>query len=49
MKGFWTDTGYIGFLPNGMKMLFASESDYHEYISEEAEQSAQKETAAQRH
>ncbi len=33
MKGYNTDSGYMG-LVNGRYMLFASEEDYIEYISE---------------
>lgn len=33
MKGYNTDNGYMG-LVNGRYMLFASEEDYIEYISE---------------
>ena len=32
--GYFIPSGYVGFLPNGRKMFFASESDYDEYISE---------------
>ena len=31
MKGYYTPYGYIGFV-NGKKMLFASESEYIEYL-----------------
>lgn len=33
MKGFTVESGYMG-LVNGSYILFASESDYREYISE---------------
>lgn len=33
MKGFTVESGYMG-LVNGNYILFASESDYREYISE---------------
>lgn len=33
MKGFTVESGYMGFV-NGSYILFASESDYREYISE---------------
>lgn len=33
MKGFTVESGYMGFV-NGSYILFASESDYMEYISE---------------
>lgn len=35
MKGYYIDYGYIGILPNGIKMLFATESEYRECIEEE--------------
>ena len=31
MKGYLVESGYIGFLPNGKKMLFTSEADYIDY------------------
>jgi len=34
MKGYYTKQGYMG-LVNGRYMLFASESDYYDYILEE--------------
>lgn len=33
MKGFTVESGYMGFV-NGSYILFASESDYREYINE---------------
>ncbi len=33
MKGFTVESGYMGFV-NGSYILFASESDYREYISD---------------
>ena len=33
MKGFTVESGYMGFV-NGSYILFASESDYREYIAE---------------
>ena len=33
MKGFTVESGYMGFV-NGCYVLFASESDYLEYLSE---------------
>ncbi len=33
MKGFTVESGYMGFV-NGSYVLFASESDYLEYLSE---------------
>lgn len=34
MKGYYTDAGYMG-LVNGKYMLFASETDYIEFVNEE--------------
>lgn len=31
MRGYLVAAGYIGFLPSGKKMLFASEEDYIDY------------------
>ena len=31
MKGYYTDTGYMGYV-GGKYMLFASETDYEEYM-----------------
>lgn len=36
MKGYYTNRGFMG-LVNGRYMLFASESDYYDYILEEDE------------
>ena len=33
MKGYVTESGYMGYV-NGSYMLFASEADYIEYMSE---------------
>lgn len=33
MKGFTVDSGYMGYV-NGSYVLFASEQDYLEYVSE---------------
>lgn len=33
MSGYYISTGYIGFV-NGRKMLFATESEYYEYMKE---------------
>lgn len=30
-KGYFTSSGYVGFV-NGKEMLFASETDYYEYL-----------------
>lgn len=33
MNGYYISTGFIGFV-NGRKMLFATDSDYYEYMEE---------------
>lgn len=34
MKGYYTNTGYMGYVPSENRyILFASESDYIEYIT----------------
>lgn len=35
MKGYYTDRGFYG-LVNGTYVLFADESDYYEFMEEEA-------------
>ena len=30
--GYYTGSGYVGFLPGNRKMFFASESDYYDYL-----------------
>ena len=37
MKGYNTENGYMGYV-NGSYMLFASESEYREYIEAEQKQ-----------
>ena len=32
--GYHTGQGFFGFLPNGRKMLFATQEEYLEYFSE---------------
>lgn len=32
--GYHTSSGYVGILPNGKKMLFATDQDYYEYVEE---------------
>ena len=32
MKGYYTNSGYMGYIPGIEYMLFASENDYEEYI-----------------
>lgn len=34
MRGYYTQCGYIGIMPNGSKMLFATEADYIEYYAD---------------
>ncbi len=34
MKGYNTDTGYMGYVDGGY-MLFASEDDYYDYLAKE--------------
>jgi len=31
--GYHVSSGYVGFLPNGSSMLFATEQDYRDYLS----------------
>lgn len=31
-KGYYTSSGYVGFLPDGREMLFASEGDYNDFV-----------------
>jgi len=38
--GYLTNQGYIGFLPDGRHMLFSTEKEYMEYLSEINEQAA---------
>lgn len=33
-KGFFTGSGYIGFLPDGSRMKFPTQGEYEEYIRE---------------
>ena len=30
MKGYWTESYYVGFMPDGSKRWFVSDSEYHE-------------------
>lgn len=34
MKGYWTDTYYVGFMPDGTKRYFCTEADYKEAYKE---------------
>lgn len=31
-KGYFTSSGYIGFLPDGSRMIFPTQGEYEEYI-----------------
>ncbi len=33
-KGYLVRQGYVGFLPDGQKMLFPTQDEYNEYFSE---------------
>ena len=33
-RGFYTSNGYVGFLPDGSRIIFATYNEYMEYISE---------------
>lgn len=35
-RGFYTGNGYVGFLPDGSHIIFATCEEYLEYISEDA-------------
>ena len=35
-RGFYTSNGYVGFLPDGSRIIFATYAEYMEYISETA-------------
>ena len=32
LKGYFTSSGYIGFLPDGSRMTFPTQGEYEEYI-----------------
>lgn len=34
MKGYWTESYYVGFMPDGTKGYFATEADYKEAYDE---------------
>ena len=36
MKGYWTETYYVGFMQNGTKRYFATEQDYKEAYEEDS-------------
>ena len=31
-SGFYTSQGYVGFLPGGQRMIFATQEDYLDYV-----------------
>ena len=35
-KGFYTSDGFVGFLPDGSRIIFATYREYMEYIREAA-------------
>lgn len=37
IKGYYTASGYVGFLNNGKRMLFATEQECKEYIEDSME------------
>lgn len=41
MKGYEVSVGYMGYIGNGKWMLFASSSDYYDYMEEHDESSLQ--------
>ena len=36
MKGYYEEYSYVGFMPNGKKMRFATDTEYREAYAEEA-------------
>lgn len=34
-KGYYTDGGYIGFLPDGRKMFFPTYDEYMDYVDDD--------------
>lgn len=32
LKGFYTASGYVGFLPDGSRMIFATPDEYSDYV-----------------
>lgn len=40
MEGYFVSVGFFGYV-NGKKMLFASESDYYDYLREDADDDEQ--------
>lgn len=35
-RGFYTSNGYVGFLPDGSRIMFATYDEYVDYIRESA-------------
>lgn len=35
-RGFYTSNGYVGFLPDGSKMVFATYGEYVDYLEDDA-------------
>ena len=33
-RGFYTSTGYVGFLPDGSRIMFATYDEYVDYLHE---------------
>ena len=36
-KGFYTSNGYMGFLPNGSRMVFPTYDEYMDFIRDESD------------
>ena len=34
-KGYYTNNGYVGFLPDGTRMMFATYNEYVDYLEED--------------
>lgn len=34
-KGYYTSNGFVGFLPDGSRMMFATYNEYVEYLNED--------------
>ena len=39
-KGYSTSNGYIGFLPNGRRMVFPTQGEYLDFLAELSEEAA---------
>ena len=35
-RGFYTDNGFVGFLPDGSRIIFATQDEYLDYLCETA-------------